>query len=369
MLELIERIRQHKLGNKDEAFSLYFTLCNYLQEKYGLVDRNYDENPTRRGKDWLDIHHILEYELDDIARRTKNALYFERLRQEKTKNEIQQAYDSYYSIEELKNYNVREQLVYANKIEHFLLHYLIESVRGKNVFSGGPNYLWDCSVALDLYGFDEEYMNILKKQKDFFYSTMSSKEVTLLYKKLINWKGWNIYNCSRFWTKFSNIKTILNERQISYIENKEKFFKLFNLLNFQLEQKIVNAIKNSEYKVKTFEATDGSICKEISRHIFKEDGKTVILFNDIFERKSFTIPYFVEGIAVGAFDRTYHLETIIIPTTVKFIENRAFIEQKIKTLRCAPISKIVYKGTKTEWDKKFSNVMLTGITLICKKSV
>ena len=40
-----------------------------------------------------------------------------------------------------------------NKIEHFLLHYLIVSIRNSK-FAGGPNYLWDCSVALDIYGFD-----------------------------------------------------------------------------------------------------------------------------------------------------------------------------------------------------------------------
>ena len=59
-----------------------------MQEKYGFVDKDYDENPTRRGKEWLDIHHILEYDLDDIARRTENAKATERHLLKKEKGEI-----------------------------------------------------------------------------------------------------------------------------------------------------------------------------------------------------------------------------------------------------------------------------------------
>jgi hypothetical protein len=49
-------------------------------KQYAILDKNYDENPTKRGKEWLDIHHILEYELDDIAKRTENARNIEKLR-------------------------------------------------------------------------------------------------------------------------------------------------------------------------------------------------------------------------------------------------------------------------------------------------
>ena len=109
----------------------------------------------------------MEYELDDIAAKTKQAQNLNRIIRKKSKDEIilvvksneyskslidelkQQypnakdhtVYISNYSLEELKPYNVKEQLVYANKIEHFLLHYLIDSIRGQTVFSGGPNYL------------------------------------------------------------------------------------------------------------------------------------------------------------------------------------------------------------------------------------
>lgn len=39
----------------------------------------------------------------------------------------------------------------------------------------------------------------------------------------------------------------------------------------------------------------------------------------------------------------------------------------MKTQRYPSIKTIYYKGTKEEWDSKFSNVILNDIKLICKK--
>ena len=50
-------------GDKEEATVFYFAFCACLKEKYGLVDRAFDDNLTKRGKEWIDIHHIREYEL------------------------------------------------------------------------------------------------------------------------------------------------------------------------------------------------------------------------------------------------------------------------------------------------------------------
>lgn len=150
--EIIEKIKNHELGNEKEAFSLYNELCEFLKSKYGMVDKDYDKNPTKRGKEWLDIHHIREYELDDIAKRTdqaKGKLLFP-------------IFSTMCTLDELKPYNIKEQLVYANKIEHFLLHYLIDSIRGRMIFSGGPNFLWDDCVALDYYEFQKEHLKVIK---------------------------------------------------------------------------------------------------------------------------------------------------------------------------------------------------------------
>ena len=155
-----------------------------------------------------------------------------------------------YTLEELKPYNIKEQLVYANKIEHFLLHYLIVSIRNSK-FAGGPNYLWDCSVALDIYGFDQDFMNNLKYEKAKFYSIISSEEITLLYKKLIDWKNWEAWECSKYWMINKKVIGVLNDRQVSYIEDKEKFFRLIDILGFALDKVVKNKIETLPYKAKT----------------------------------------------------------------------------------------------------------------------
>lgn len=119
-------------------------------------------------------------------------------------------------------------------------------------------------------------------------------------------------------------------------------------MNYQLDKKYIDAIKNLPY--------------------FAEVKKIVRYFNITpFEKKSFTIPYYVKNIAFGAFDGAFYLETVTIPTTVEHIDDNAFINYKIKASRIAKISKIIYKGTKEEWYKKFSNVELGEIKLVCKK--
>lgn len=390
MLKLIEKIRQHTLGNKEEAFSLYFTLCDCLKEKYGLVDRDYDENPTRRGKEWIDIHHIREYELDDIANRTNIARDLEKeIRNPSFENqiviglkssewndakmeEIRKQYPDKsvafwgvdYTLEELKPYNVKEQLVYANKIEHFLLHYLITSAKGKKVFSGGPNYLWDSSVALDIYGFDKEYMNNLKNEKEKFYSVLSSEEITLLYKKLIDWKGWEDWRCSRYWMNFKTMLRNISNKEVSYVDDKEKFFELFNIIKYNLPKEIANEIITFPYKTKIIKWC-GIDAKIINKNIYSIDEKTVLYFRGIFNNKSFTVPSNIERIASGAFLSC--MEQITIPTTVKEMEDKVFTCQPSGVRRCPNLKKIYYKGTKQMWETNFSNVDLDGITLVCKK--
>lgn len=231
-IEIIEKIKKHELSNEKEAFSLYNELCEFLKLKYGPVDKDYDKNPTKRGKEWLDIHHIREYELDDIAKRTdqaKGKLLFP-------------IFSTMCTLEELKPYNVKEQLVYANKIEHFLLHYLIDSIRGRMIFSGGPNFLWDDCIALEYYAFQKEHLKVIKSQKELFYSTLSSEEITRLYKKLITWKKWNIQECSRYWKTINYTISCLKEKNVSLLDDTDKFFQLLNILEYELSDEIKNKI-------------------------------------------------------------------------------------------------------------------------------
>lgn len=396
--DLIEKIKNHTLGNKQEASTLYFAFCDCLKGKYGSVDRDYDDNPTRRGKDWIDIHHIREYELDDIARRTNIARDLEKRKLKKNyedhvtivlksndwnnekMEEIRKRYLDKpvefwrmdYSLNELKPYNVKEQLVYANKIEHFLLHYLIVSMQDLN-FAGGPNYLWDDSIALDVYGFDKEFMNNLKSVKEKFYSVISSEDITILYKKLIDWKNWDILQCSTYWINNKNIIQHLNEKQISYVEDKDKFFKILDILGFALNKDIYNKIISLPYKVKFIICPGGIEAKEINGHIYSIDGKTALKFRIHSSLKSFTVPSNIEKIANGAFFPGFHLEKIIIPISVKEIENKAFTgypyNLKGNGCVCPRLKTIYYKGTKTMWDANFSNVETTdGVRIVCKRN-
>ena len=391
--DLIEKIKNHTLGNKEEASALYFAFCDCLKEKYGLVDRDFDDNPTKRGKEWIDIHHIREYELDNIANRTEEARAFERKQRnpfcenqivialkssewnDAKMEEIRKQYPDKsiafwgleYSLEELKPYNAKEQLVYANKIEHFLLHYLIASMHDSG-FAGGPNYLWDCCVALDLCGFDKPYMNHLKSVKNDFYSILSSEEVTFLYKNLMDWRGWEALDRSRYWANYKIVIRNLEE-DVSYVEDKEKFFKLIDILGFTLNQDIKNKILTLPFKAKIIDLSDGTKAKIINYNIYSMDEKTVYTFAIKHSLESFTVPATIEKIAEGAFRFGFHLKKITIPITVKEIEDKAFIPLTISGLRRCPfLQEIYYRGTKEMWDADFSNVELpNGVRVVCKK--
>lgn len=387
--ELIEKIKNHSLDNRKEAFSLYDSLCNILKEKYGPVDKDYDNNPTKRGKEWLDIHHIMEYKLDDISKRTNQAkgkLLFP-------------VFSSMCTLDELKPYNVKDKLVYANKIEHFVLHYLIDSIRGKRVFSGGPNYLWDECIALDYYGFDKEYMIKLQNEKEKYYSLMSSEEITLLYKKLIDWKNWNLERCRRHWNTVNYMIRYLNEKQVSCVENKDKFFKLLNIVGYKLDEETQNKIITLPFKTRKID-WNGKPAIFIKKHLFDIDEKTALVFyiHDFLD-KSFTVPRNVEKLAEGAFRCGRQLESITIPTTVKEMDRNVFtaeckgirresiwldigplipvlitekrdevvFEKTINGKCCPKLKTVIYKGSRAMWDDNFSNVQLDDITLICKK--
>ncbi len=392
--ELIEKIKNHELENQKEARELYNSFCDILKEKYGLVDRDYDDNPTRRGKEWIDIHHIREYELDDIARRTSDAKYIEKLKSSQSKDEIvviksKTFYDDKakanikklhpnaaiyaldYTLEELKPYNTNEQLVYANKIEHFLLHYLIDSLRGRQIFSGGPNYLWDDCIALDCFGFDKEYMNIIKSQKDSYYLLISSEEITRLYKKLIDWKKWDLSRCSLYWKAIKYMIRYLDEKGVSFVEDKDKFFKLLNIVGYEFDDETKNKITSLPFKIKIIDWF-GEQLKSIKDSLYSLDEKTLVRlsFDYLSTKKSVTISDNIETIGENAFYWGAQLEKITIPTSVKKIEDKAFVlcYRDDNSRRCPLLSKIRYKGTQQEWDEKFSNVNLDGITLVCQKA-
>ena len=237
--DLICRIKNHELGNKDEAMSLYHELIVYLRNKYGLVDEDFDQNPTRRGKEWIDIHHILEYEKADVGTLTQVAKSLLRDYRNQTQaypvifadsyennsSKISEVVEKLYksgaitvmvinhenTLDYLKPYNAKEQLVYANKMEHFVLHYLICSIRGKGILTGGPSFLYDCSISLKFCRFDKKFMIDLQSKKAEFYELMSINEISYFYKKLIDWEGWRLSDCKKYWQSFKSQQGYIDE--------------------------------------------------------------------------------------------------------------------------------------------------------------
>ncbi len=409
-LSLKTKILNHKLGDVEDAKSLYDELCAFLEEKYGLVDKDYDENPTKRGAEWLDIHHILEHELDDIAKRTQllkaavhkavwvkeNELFYKIdgkdiicyiKRNEdyeenyKTLMELKESFDKEISgggfyiidithtLQDLKPYNLKKNLVYANKIEHFLLHYLIESMRGKEFTSGGPNYLWDAAVSLDLYGFDRNYLRTLQKNKKEFYSYLDVYILTSLYKQLIDWKSIDKRTFTAYWINFRSAMSKLENEKINYFRDLTKLRILLKKLGLGLNLSTINEIKSLPFMYKNC-IYEGKPAKLINDHYFDLDGKTILRFSwkQIFSKKTFTIPNNVAKINKLSFPNN-SLEKIIIPTSVKKIHRETFcsISPDCNKPVFSALKTIVYEGTQKEWESKFSNVNIKGIKLICQQ--
>lgn len=408
LLMIIERIKNHELGDEKEAFELYFSLCDCLKEKYGLVDKDYDEKPTMRGKEWIDIHHIMEYEFANIARYTKNAIEAERMKHnppdgqvveifyhgtfknkeliDKVSKELNEKYPGKvlnligvsYTIEDLKPYNAKKQLVYANKIEHFLLHYLIASLKGKDVFCGGVNFLWDSCVALDLYWSKQKFMQHIQDNKATYYSVLSSEEITLLYKKMIDWKNWDIIKCNAYWIIFRYNVRYLYDEEISYFSNKEKLYELLEIIKYNLKEEVKMKIETLPFRVKIVDIIrqPGLQGKIINKDLYSLDEKTIYVFKTMFTKKTFKIPNNIEIIEERAFWFSLYLTQLTIPKSVIKIAENAFIgfnlaksaNNEYSTKVCLKLEKIIYEGTREEWDSKFSNVILReNVKLVFKE--
>lgn len=383
--EYIKAIQNLELGNKDDSYNLYMSFCNFLKEKYGLVDKDYDERPTTRGNEWIEIHHIKEYELDDIAKRTRRAQDLRRAEIKNDPNVVivivkeedidnQEKFDKIYyankkkhkdtrffleglSLEELKPYNKREMLVYANKIEHFLLHYLIDSLRGKEYFSGGPNYLWDASVALDIYGFYQPTLKKIQENKEYYYSLMTSIEITKLYKKLIEWKQWQLSDLPNYWMSFQTIMDYIKYDGLANICNKSLFYELFQIIGFDLSLNLKEKINTLPYMGKVVNTLWGE-CLRVKDIDYTLDGKVVCRFltND---KETYKVPEDVTEIGNYAF--FLEVKKITIPTSVEKMGDNAFAHAH-------NLEVINYLGTKEMWNEKFPNVLIGDAKLICKKT-
>jgi DNA polymerase III epsilon subunit-like protein len=173
--------------NSLDAEKIYNEFCAFLYRKNGPVSNDYDKNPITRGKEWMDIHHIDENIIDDIASRTNHA---------KEDNDRK-------ALKELEPYNKKERLIFATKIEHFILHCLLDIIR--ECFSGGPHFLFGDLLKIETGIFEnntKEYN--IQKGKSVFYKDITFFEIIEIYCKNLILNNANLENCAKDFYKLEN---------------------------------------------------------------------------------------------------------------------------------------------------------------------
>lgn len=131
----------------DESLKLYSQLCNWCIVSNGPVMQDYDQHPRTRGAEGIDIHHMDEITLDDICRRTQDAL----------------CNNDGKTLTGLRPFNHCSRLVYATKGQHFLLHCLIEKIRRGR--GGGPHYLYACLLVRgECFNYRDIYAQLIQDE-------------------------------------------------------------------------------------------------------------------------------------------------------------------------------------------------------------
>lgn len=200
----------YSIKNHIIATSMYFELCEFLKLKYGIILNDYDKSHKKRGIEWIDIHHIDEYNEDNIAAKTQNA--------QKENNEKE--------LKKLSKYNQHNKLVYANKVEHFLLHSLLDIAR--QLPSGGTHYTFGDIIKLEIGIFDKtSNLSTLQNNKKKFYKNVSIENIIDIY--LLICKFFGISDITPFIVKYWKI----NE----YEYNKNKYDILVRQINHELINK------------------------------------------------------------------------------------------------------------------------------------
>lgn len=171
----------------------YFQLVDYLLEKYGEAKHDYFCNETcktrnpkvSRAKEGLECHHIAEYEAVLLSTTTGAKMY------------------SY-------EYQLAENLVYCNLIEHLLLHIKIVEEKGKKdklLIEGMGGVKFISRKLNDLYNGKPIQKDYLKIQFDLIKNNFDDYISVLKY--AINLKNANIsksmLSCGWFGNKINKV--------------------------------------------------------------------------------------------------------------------------------------------------------------------
>jgi DNA polymerase III epsilon subunit-like protein len=150
--------------SSQRAEILYDDFCKMLVLKNGPVGGDYDKAHLTRGFEWMDIHHIDEKIVDDIATRTAKAT----------------SLGDEDELKRLEQYNRKNRLVYATKVEHFILHCLLDVIRGS--FSGGTHFIFGDILKMETGIFKENTKDFfIQRDKESFYNDFSLDELIKIY--------------------------------------------------------------------------------------------------------------------------------------------------------------------------------------------
>lgn len=191
----------------------YWEFCDFLVSKYGRLLNDYDKAHKKRGNEWIDIHHIDEIIEHNIAVRTQLAQQDNNLK----------------VIKEMGKFNKSNRLVYANKIEHFILHALLDMYKSSydKLYQGGLHFAFGDILKLEIGLFENNSRFIkIQNNKSEFYKFISFDDILNIY----------ILTC-----KFLQVK---NMQQIAdnywklnkYKYDKQKFKEIMDLINKKLKQ-------------------------------------------------------------------------------------------------------------------------------------
>lgn len=190
---------------EENAEALYDKFCDLLIAKHGPVLNDYDRPHRTRGDEWIDIHHIDEKIIDDIATRTNTALSM------KNDEELQQ----------LKPYNKKERLVYATKVEHFILHCLLDYIR--TGLSGGPHWLFGDIVKMSIGQFKEDSKEYkIQKKQERFPPCISFDDIIKIYAIILKHNSLNLDDCIDRFYKLNTYE--YNNDDLLRIKNKIVYF-------------------------------------------------------------------------------------------------------------------------------------------------
>ena len=117
----------------------------------------------------------------------------------------------------LRPFNKKERLLYATKVEHFLLHCLLNLV---NDTSQGIHFLFGDLLKMEIGIFDENSLerNIQEKRNGKFYLNIDFDTLLRIYQKLLKKEGIGAYSVEDFY------------KLDTYIYDKEKYDQIMKIL-------------------------------------------------------------------------------------------------------------------------------------------